>query len=1163
MQNEKNQKSNIANMEENVIKFWKESGVFQKTLKKTKNGKPFVFYEGPPGANGRPGIHHMIARAFKDVFLRYKTMRGFYVERKAGWDTHGLPVELEVEKRLGIKSKPEIEKYGIEKFNNECKKVVWTYQDEWEKMTERLGYWLDLKNAYITYAPEYIESLWWVIKRFWEKGLLAEDYKVIPFCTRCGTGLSSHEVAQGYQTVKDRSVYVKFKTKDPNEYFLVWTTTPWTLPANVALAVNKSLLYARVKLENEILIVAKERVKALFGDEAEILGEIKGLELAGLEYEQLLNFISPEKEKKAFYVVLGDFVSATDGSGVVHIAPAFGEDDMQMAKENDLPVMRAVKETGDFIDEIKPWVGKFVKEADPEIIKFLEEKGLVFKTELYEHEYPFCWRCKTPLIYFAKQSWFVNTTKVRDEMIKNNRTINWIPEYLKDGRFGEWLKENKDWAFSRNRYWGTPLPVWRCESCGEREVFGSLSEISKRSRFNNRYFIMRHGQSEFNLKNKVASSNKHKNPLTKKGILEVKRSAKKLKNVDIIISSPFKRTLETAEIVAKELGIKKSGIIKEPLIQEINTGIFDGGLVSAYHAYFNGGRAPKTKKEYFSSILEKFAKRPKKGESLTDLKKRMAKAAAKFEKKYKDKNILIVSHEYPLWMLETALSGWSNERSAEKKAKMRSPDYIKNAEVRKINVGKLPLNKEAELDLHRPYVDKIKADCKKCNGEMKRAPEVCDVWFDSGAMPFAQLHYPFKNKAKIEKRKFFPADYISEAVDQTRGWFYTLLAVSTLLGFEAPYKNVISLGHVVDARGKKMSKSLGNVINPSEMADKYGMDSIRWYFYIANSPGDVKKFDEKDLAGYQRKHVMALLNVFNFLGSYVDLREKRGKRAESKNILDKWIIARLNAAKEKTVKYMEEYNPQFASREIAEFVDDLTNWYIRRSRRRFQYKEEDPEDFKKAKETLIYVFEEALKLTAPFTPFVADHIWLKLGNKNSIHLENFPKLEKADAEVLEVMKKARSIVSLALEARAKAGIKIRQPLKELRIKNEELRMKPELLELIRDEVNVKNVTVDITIKENVELDTNITKELKEEGMLRDLIRNIQEERKNLGLTKSDFIKITFKDSPFVSGLIKKYGESLKFETVAKELENSLDIENAKEAKLGEESIIFKITPLKK
>ncbi len=1164
----KNNKSKIAQMEEDVLRFWKDTDTFSKSLKKTKKGKPFVFYEGPPTANGRPGIHHVIARCFKDIFLRYKSMNGFYVERKAGWDTHGLPVELEVEKRLGIKSKPEIEKYGIEKFNKECKKSVWTYKDEWEKMTDRMGYWLDMENPYVTYKSDYMETLWWIIKQFSNKKLLTEDYKVIPFCTRCGTGLSSHEVAQGYKTIKDRSVYVKFKfkfhknkleDKGLSEYFLVWTTTPWTLPANVALAVNKDLLYARVKVENEILIIAKDRVKDVLGDDVYVLGYIKGKDLVGLFYEQLLSFATPKEDKNVFCVVEDDFVSASDGSGVVHIAPAYGEDDMRVAKKNNLPVLNVVKETGEFKDEVYLWKDKFVKDTDIEIIKFLEEEGKLFKTELYEHEYPFCWRCKTPLIYFARKSWFVTTTKVKKEILENNKTVNWVPSHIKDGRFGEWLKDNKDWAFSRDRYWGTPLPVWKCESCGENEVLGSISDILKKSKFNNRYFIMRHGGAEFNTKDIIASSNKHKNKLTKKGIFDVKKSAEKLKDVDVIITSPFDRTFNTAEIIAKEFGIKKTNVIKEPLISEINTGVFDGCPVKDYHAFFNEGKAPKGYKEYLNSLLLKFEKKPKKGENLRNLKKRMVRAVLKIEKKYKGKNILIISHEYPLWILETALMGLSNEASAKRKAKMKSPDYIKTAEVRKIKTGKPPLNKDGDLDLHRPYVDEIKIDCKKCKSEMTRVPEVCDVWFDSGAMPFAQLHYPFENKNKIDKKEFFPADYISEAVDQTRGWFYTLLAISTLLGFEAPYKNVVSLGHILDKKGKKMSKSLGNIVSPWDVADKYGMDAVRWYFYIANSPGEPKKFDEKDLAGYQRKHIMALLNTFNFIGSYIDLNEGKNKKQESKNILDKWIISRLNELVFTATDYMEKYNPQFAAREIALFVDDLTNWYIRRSRRRFQYKEENSKDFIQAKDTLLFVFSELLKLTAPFTPFVADHLWLKLLNKKSVHLEDYPKInkKKINKKILENMKEARSFVSDALKKRAKAGIKVRQPLQELRIKNQKL--SKDFLELIKDEVNVKKVILDKNIKESVKLDVKITKELKEEGMMRDLIRNIQGERKNKGLVKSDYIKIEFAETSFISNLIKKYNNQIKSETVTEKIEIISKKEDMTEAKIGEEIVMFKIS----
>ncbi len=1168
MKNSKSQKSKIAQIEEDVLKYWKDDNTFLKTLKKTKNGKPFIFYEGPPTANGRPGIHHVISRCFKDVFLRYKTMKGFYAQRRAGWDTHGLPVEIEAEKKLGIKSKPEIEKYGIEKFNKECKKSVWAYKDEWEKMTDRMGYWVDMKNPYITYSNQYMESLWWIIKQFSENGFLEEDHKILPFCTRCGTGLSSHELAQGYKTVRDRSVYVKFKfsfnnnkhkTKEtPDEYFLVWTTTPWTLPSNVALAVNKDMLYARVKIDEEILIVAKNRVKDIFGDGVYILGYIKGEDLLGLKYQQLFNFITPKDSDDAFCVVSGDFVSDSDGTGIVHIAPAYGEDDMKVAKENNLPIIEAVKENGEFVKDVSLWQGIFVKDADPQIIKFLKEKGSLLKEELYEHEYPFCWRCKTPLLYFAKKSWFVKTSKIKDKLIKNNKSINWIPDYIKEGRFGEWLKDNKDWAFSRNRYWGTPLPVWRCEECKEYEVIGSVADIAKRSKFNNSYFLMRHGQAEFNKTDKIASSNKHKNDLTKKGILDVKRSAKSLKNIDLIITSPFQRTLSTANLVAEEIGLDKKNVIEDALLSEINVGVFDGLSANEYHAFFNNGKVPKTKKEYLSSLLNKFKKRPKGGESLSDLKKRVYRFLKKVDKKYKGKNILIVSHEYPLWMLESVFFGWSDEQASEKKAKMKSPDFIKTAEVKKIKAGKLPLDKNGNLDLHIPYIDEIKIKCKKCKKDIKRVSEVCDVWFDSGAMPFAQLHYPFENRKSIDKKEFFPADYICEAVDQTRGWFYTLLAVSTLLGFGAPYKNVISLGHILDNKGKKMSKSVGNVVNPWEMADKYGMDSVRWYFYIANSPGEPKRFNEKDLSNYHRKHIVALLNILNFIESYVDLKKRKKSGVSSKNILDKWIISRLKETIKNVSALMDKFDAQFASREIAEFVDDLTNWYIRRSRRRFQHKENGEDDYQSAKETLLFVFEELLKLTAPFTPFVAEHIWLRLGHKKSIHLEKYPEAKsiRADKNIIKKMKDVRMIVSDALKLRAKEGVKVRQPLSELTIKSKKI--ESSLVDILKEEVNVKSVSFDESISDNLILNTNITEDLRYEGMARDLIRAIQEERKALKLTKQDVVKIKFKNSNLIKEIVERFKEQIKSETVTDEFSFVNEVKNPKIAKLSLGDIEFSI-----
>ncbi len=926
----------LAKTEKEILKFWQKEKIFEKSLERTKKKPRFIFYEGPPFANGLPGIHHLLARSFKDVVLRYKTMRGFYVERKAGWDTHGLPTEMAAEKALKIKSKKEIEK-NIGKFIKECQNNVFTYKKEWEDFTERIGYWLDLKKAYITCSNDYIESLWWILKQIWEKGLLYQDYKVVPYCPRCGTSLSSHEVAQGYRKISEKSIIVKFTVNgEKNTYFLVWTTTPWTLPGNVAIAVNPDIDYVKVPVRygsspvmEEYLILAKniyedknknpldrrnvhrykkDQYDILIVDPNRKIETIMGKKLIGKDYEPLYSFT--KLNKRAHFLVAGDFVSTKEGTGLVHIAPAFGEDDMEVGKKNNLPVILNVDESGKFKKEVVPWAGKLVKDKDADkdkdvdslIIDDLGKKKptAIFDIYYYEHEYPFCWRCDSPLLYYAKQSWFIKVTAVKKELIENNKKINWVPSYLKDGRFGEWLKEVKDWNLSRERYWGTPLPIWQCQKCNETIFIGSIKEL---------------------------------------------------------------------------------GNIK---------------------------------------------------------------------------------------------------------------------------------------DIHRPHIDKVVLDCK-CGGKMKRVPEVIDCWFDSGSMPFAQWHYPFDNKNYIDKGEFFPADFISEGVDQTRGWFYTLLVISTLLGFKSPYKNVISVGIVLDAKGHKMSKSKGNIIKPEEIINKYGVDVARFYFYTINQVGEPKCFDFKDIQSLYRRFFDTLINTQNFFDTYTNKKFKPKKEFKSTNLLDKWIISSLETLNFQVVEKMEKYDVVGSARLFENFVDDLSNWYVRRSRKRFR------EESKDAFQTLHRVLLKLAKLLSPFCPFTAEYLYKNLNNKKgSVHLTDYPLSDgKLINNKLErKMEKVREIVTLALAERAKSGIKVRQPLNELQITSRDLQKEKELLELIKEEVNVKKITfgrilkvrkdVKITSKVlKVKLDTKITLELKEEGTVRELIRNIQRQRKDTGLKPKDKIMVEY------------------------------------------------------
>jgi isoleucyl-tRNA synthetase len=1128
---------NFPKLEKRILKFWKENKTFEKSLKQrarvpAKRVRNFVFFEGPPTANAEPGIHHVLSRVFKDIICRYKTMQGYRVLRKAGWDTHGLPVELEIEKKLGLKSKKDIEKFGIAKFNKLCKKSVWSYKRDWEKLTERIAFWLDMENPYITYEPEYIETVWWIIKEIYKKDLLYQGYKVVPYCPRCGTSLSSHEVALGYEKIKEPAIYIKFKIK-PNTYLLVWTTTPWTLPGNTAIALNPDFKYLKVKVGKEIFILAKERLGVLDKD-YKVVGEIKGKDLVGLEYEPLYKFVKPEK--KAWVVVPANFVSLEEGTGLVHIAPAFGEEDMGLAKEKNLPVSMTVDETGCFIPKVKKWPGMFVKKADPLIIEDLRKRNLLFKEEIYEHDYPFCWRCNSPLLYYAKQSWFINMQKVKEDLIGNNQKINWIPAHLKKGRFGEWLKEIKDWAFSRERYWGTPLPIWQCKKCGKLELIGSKKDLAKQKFSNNKYFIMRHSESLRNKKN-IASSwpEKYHFPLTKKGEKQAKEVAKKFKKdynppaassrkrapkIDLIFSSDLLRTRQTAEIIGKELGIAPKF---DKRLRELNVGIFNGKPIKEVGKFWDiEGKLSKI--EYY---FKKFKLRAPKGENYMDAKKRMYKFLKEIDKKYQNKTILIISHEAPITMLEGAVNGLSPLEII----KHRGKSQIQIGKWRPLKFKIWPYDKEGNLDFHRPYIDEVKFYCPGCQSLMERTPEVIDCWFDSGSMPFAQYHYPFENKKLVDKKEQFPADYISEAVDQTRGWFYTLHAISTLLEKGPAYKNVISLSHVLDEKGEKMSKSKGNVVDPWQITEKYGADATRWYFFTINQPGDAKLFSGKDIEQSLKRFILTLWNSFLFFETYKKKSEARNLKSEY--ILDKWVISKLNTLIREVSQKLDKYDITGAARAIENFtIEELSQWYIRRSRKRFQRPETKKETIE-ASETLHFVLATLSKLSAPFIPFLSEDIYQKLGNKKSAHLEDWPKADKKliNDKLEKQMGKVRETVTLALAERAKAGIKVRQPLNELQIKNYDFKKEKGLLDLIKEEVNIRNIIFGKTLK----LDTKITLKLREEGIVREVIRNVQEMRKRAKLRPKDKILVRYSGTPGLNKILTKNKKNILKEAKVKDL----------------------------
>ena len=1004
---------NFVEREKQVEKFWEDNQIFEKSMKVREGNPSYVFYDGPPTANGKPHIGHVETRVIKDMIPRYRTMKGYQVPRKAGWDTHGLPVELEVEKKLGLDGKDQIEKYGVEPFIEQCKESVWKYEGMWEDFSHTVGFWADMKNPYVTYHNDYIESEWWALKEIWKKGLLYEGHKIVPYCPRCGTPLSSHEVAQGYKDVKERSAVVRFKVKGEDAYILAWTTTPWTLPSNVALCVNPDEDYVKVTSKGYTYYMAAALVDTVLGEGAEILEHYQGKDLEFKEYEPLFPYAEKRiGNKKAYYVVCDTYVTLTDGTGVVHIAPAFGEDDSKVGHRYDLPFVQLVNEKGEMTEET-PWAGTFCKKADMAVLQALEDKDLLFDAPLFEHSYPHCWRCDTPLIYYARETWFIRMTAVKEDLIRNNNTINWIPESIGKGRFGDWLENVQDWGLSRNRYWGTPLPVWQCE-CGHQDCIGSIEELKEKAD--------------------------------------------------------------------------------------------------------------------------------------------------------------------------------------------NCPD---------------------DIELHRPYIDAVTIKCPKCGKEMHRVPEVIDCWFDSGSMPFAQHHYPFENKEIFEKQ--FPAQFISEAVDQTRGWFYSLLAISTLLFNKAPYENVIVLGLVQDENGQKMSKSKGNAVDPFDALQTYGADAIRWYFYTSSAPWLPSRFAGKTVVEGQRKFMGTLWNTYAFFVLYANIDNfdatKYSLEYEKLAVMDKWLLSRLESTVKAVDDNLENYRIPEAAKALQSFVDDMSNWYVRRSRERFWAKGME-QDKINAYMTLYTALVTVAKAAAPMIPFMTEDIYQNLVKSidasapESIHLCDFPEVHEnwIDPKMEEDMADLLEIVVMGRAARNTANIKNRQPIGTMYVKSE-FQLSEFYKEIIEDELNVKEVVfkddiadfisysfkpqmrtvgpkygkllnkiktvlseldgnkamaelkstgelkLDIDGQEivlleedllidmaqmegyvsesdhtiTVVLDTNLTPELIEEGFVRELVSKIQTMRKEAGFEVMDKIRVYAKDNDKIVSIMKNHGDEIKSEVLAEEI----------------------------
>ncbi|MCX6813444.1 MAG: class I tRNA ligase family protein [Candidatus Azambacteria bacterium] len=1124
--------------EEKILEFWKREQIFEKSLTlRRAQGKKFVFYEGPPSSNFSPGLHHVLSRVYKDIICRYKAMAGFYAPRKAGWDTHGLPIELQVEKELGLKNKKDIEKYGVAKFNEKAREIVWKYKEEWDRLTERIGFWLDLKNPYVTYEPHYIESLWYLIAQIARKGLLYQDFKVVPYCPRCGTALSSHEVALGYKKVSENSIYLRFKVKTKNKDWantsiLSWTTTPWTLPGNVALAVNPNGEYVCIPDPGEKghwLVLGRNNFdtlieKGLLPKEYRNLSQpnidyFKGREIVGIEYEPLFD-IPKLRSKTSYKVYPADFVTMEDGTGVVHTAVMYGIDDFNLGKKIGLPKVHTVDLDGKFIKGISLGLdGLYVKsdEAESKILNYLRDNNFLFKTVKYEHDYPFCWRCNSPLLYYAKFSWFIRMEKLKKKLVDNNKKINWVPSHIKNGRFGGWLNEIKDWAFSRERYWGTPLPVWQCLKCKNEHVVGSLEEFNKFSpKKLNKYIFLRHGEAENNRVGILSSwPEKKKYFLTLKGIKEIEKLIPwlKKKKIDLIFSSDLIRTKETAQIIAGTLDKK---IVYDKRLREHDFGIYNGRKVDDWT-------------KLFSRRIDRYFIRSANGENLSDVKKRVMEFLKFLDAKYEGKNILIISHGNPIMAAVGAYEGYKDEKTFESREALRIEE--KTGVIFEMAGHHWPYNEKGELDLHRPYVDDLIIKCQKCSGKMKRVKDVIDVWFDSGAMPFAQYHWPFNKKLE------YPADFISEGVDQTRGWFYTLHAVGTLMERGPAFKNVICLGHILDEKGEKMSKSKGNVVDPWEVINKYGIDALRWYFFTINPPGESKRFAIRDVEERLRRFVLTLSNVLIFYKTYATKQEivslwEISHWEKNLSLLDKWILSRLNQTIKVVRNNLDKYEVTQAARPIDEFVDDLSRWWLRRSRKRFSGKEAEI-----ASLVLKEILEKTSRLLAPFTPFLAEYIYMELGNNNSIHLADYP---NANSKFIDIglefqMTLVKNISAQALALRAKAGIKVRQPLASLKIKSQKSKVKinDELLNLIKEEVNVK----EIIFGDEIKLDTEITEELKVEGILRELARQIQELRRDGGLTPKDSILVFVKiDNEGLKETIKRFQETLADSVNAKKVE---------------------------
>lgn len=1085
-------KSETAKREEEVLAFWKENKTFERSLDKKAPKGEFVFYDGPPFATGLPHHGSLLSSIIKDVIPRYKTMRGYKVRRRWGWDTHGLPIESLVEKELGLKTKKEILEIGIAKFNDAARSMVLKYVHDWQRYIDRVGRWVDYENSYKTMDNTYIGSVWWALKELDTKGLLYEGNKVLMYCTHCETPLAKAEIAMDntYKDITEEAITVKFELKEESKtYFLAWTTTPWTLPGNVALAVGAEIEYVKAKAGGSVYILAKERAASVLKDVThEIVGTLKGSEIVGKAYKPVFD-VASLKTEKSHKVQAADFVTTEDGTGIVHIAPMYGEDDNQLGQREKLPMVQLLNPNGTYNDLAPSFLhGLYLRDANKDIKKDLESRGLLFARANHTHSYPHCWRCGTPLIYNAVSSWFINIQKIKSRLIEANQEINWVPEHLKNGRFGKILETAPDWTISRNRFWASPLPIWKSKE-GKVMVIGSLGELKEKAKKSgNTYFVMRHGEAESNVTNTLSSKKDAPVHLTEKGKEDVRESAKNLgKKIDLIVASPFVRTRESAEIAAEGLGLKKSDIVFDDRLGEYDLGSQDGISLEEWHL------------EYPAN-LERFEKGPEGGENDSQVRRRMGAVLWELEEKYRGKNILIVSHGTPLWLLKGAAKGFTKEEIVA----TYKTDYPSKGKITELPFSPIPVNADFELDLHRPYTDSIVL-LDEAGTEYQRIPEVIDCWVESGSMPFAEYHYPFENKAEFEKRS--PGDFIAEYIAQTRTWFYYLHAMSIALFDHVAFKNVVTTGTIVAADGEKISKSKKNYTDPLELIDTYGADAMR--LYLMGSPvmqAEDLRFRDEDVRDAHNRIIGILWNSFKFFDLYQKEYDGKAEGRKSEHVLDRWIFALLDEVTEEVTAAMERYDTPRAARAIRGFVDEYSTWYVRRSRERVKSEWHERQFALATQREVLVTFA---KLIAPIMPFLADAIWRNIEDGGSVHLEEWPQVKrgffarlfaKPDA-ILAEMKDVRSIVTKALEARDKAGIKVRQPLNLLEIGSN---ISKELRDIIRDEVNVKQVmpAKDLAAGE-VRLDTVITPELQREGEVRELLRAVQGLRKEGGLNPGD------------------------------------------------------------